>query len=77
MPLRKPAQAGAPHPRASITTTTSVVPGAALPKACRNPAYLPAVMAVVGCAYFIINTDPVSGLLSLLQGKPLGEVCRQ
>jgi hypothetical protein len=37
--------------------------------------YLPAVMAAVACAYFAINTVLVSGVLSLLHGKPLGEVC--
>ena len=39
--------------------------------------YRPAVMAVVACAYFIINTVLVSGVLSLLQSKPLAEVCSQ
>ena len=39
--------------------------------------YLPAVMALVACAYFVINTVLVSGILSLLHGKPLGEVCAQ
>jgi len=37
--------------------------------------YRPATMAVVACAYFIVNTVLVSGVLSLLQNKPLGEVC--
>jgi hypothetical protein len=39
--------------------------------------YLPAVMAIVACAYFVFNTALVSGVLALLQGRPLGEVCRQ
>ena len=39
--------------------------------------YLPAVIAIVACAYFIINTALVSGVLSLLQGKRLAEVCNQ
>jgi hypothetical protein len=39
--------------------------------------YHPAVMALVACAYFIFNTVLVSGVLSLLQNKPLGEVCSQ
>lgn len=39
--------------------------------------YRPAVMALVACAYFAINTVVVSGILSLLNGKPLAEVCRE
>jgi hypothetical protein len=39
--------------------------------------YLPAVMALVACAYFVINTVVVSGILSLLHGKPLVEACSQ
>jgi hypothetical protein len=39
--------------------------------------YLPAVMALVACAYFVINTVLVSGILSLLHKKPLAEVCGQ
>ena len=39
--------------------------------------YLPAVLAIVACGYFVINTAAVSGVLSLLQGKPLAEVCSQ
>ena len=39
--------------------------------------FLPAVIAMVACAYFIINTALVSGVLSLLQGKSLAEVCSQ
>ncbi len=39
--------------------------------------YRPAVLAVVACFYFIANTVLVSGVLSLLQNKPLREVCRQ
>jgi hypothetical protein len=40
-------------------------------------AYLPAVIAIVACVYFLINTALVSGVLSLLQGKRLAEVCNQ
>src|ERR1035441_3796314 len=36
--------------------------------------YLPAVIAVAACAYFLVNTVLVSGVLSLLQGKGLAEV---
>src|SRR6202034_406985 len=39
--------------------------------------YLPAVMAAVAFTWFVINTVLVSGVLSLLHGKPLGEVCAQ
>jgi hypothetical protein len=39
--------------------------------------YMAAVMAVVACAYFVVNTVLVSGVLSLLQSKPLAEVCGQ
>jgi hypothetical protein len=39
--------------------------------------YRPAVMALVACAYFVINTVVVSGILSLLNGKPLAEVCQE
>ena len=39
--------------------------------------YLPAVIAVAACAYFLVNTVLVSGVLSLLQGKGLAEVCSQ
>jgi hypothetical protein len=39
--------------------------------------HLPAVMALVAWVYFMVNTVLVSGVLSLLQSKPLGEVCRQ
>jgi hypothetical protein len=39
--------------------------------------YLPAVIAVVACAYFVVNTVLVSGVLSLVQRKPLAEVCGQ
>jgi len=38
---------------------------------------LPAVMALVACAYFVINTVLVSGILSLLHKKPLAEVFGQ
>jgi hypothetical protein len=37
--------------------------------------YQPAAIAVAACAYFIVNTVLVSGVLSLLQGKRLAEVC--
>lgn len=37
----------------------------------------PATLALVACLYFVANTFLVSGVLSLLQGKPLGEVCRE
>jgi hypothetical protein len=36
---------------------------------------LPAAIAVAACSYFIVNTVLVSGVLSLLQGKRLAEVC--
>jgi hypothetical protein len=39
--------------------------------------YRPATMAVVACTYFIVNTVLVSGVLSVLERKPLGEVCGQ
>jgi hypothetical protein len=39
--------------------------------------YLPAVIAIVACVYFLVNTALVSGVLSLLQGKRLSEVCNQ
>jgi hypothetical protein len=39
--------------------------------------YLPAVMAMVAFTWFVVNTVLVSGVLSLLHGKPLGEVCAQ
>jgi len=39
--------------------------------------YLPAVMATVAFTWFAVNTVLVSGVLSLLHGKPLGEVCAQ
>ena len=39
--------------------------------------YLPAVIAMAASAYFIVNTALVSGVLSLLQGKRLAEVCSQ
>jgi hypothetical protein len=39
--------------------------------------YLPAVLAVAACAYFIVNTVLVSGVLSLLQGKRLAGVCSE
>jgi hypothetical protein len=39
--------------------------------------YRPALMALVACVYFIVNTVLVSGVLCLLEKKPLGEVCSQ
>ncbi len=39
--------------------------------------YLPAVMAMMAFVYFAVNTVLVSGVLSLLHGKPLGEVFGQ
>jgi len=39
--------------------------------------HLPAVMAAVAFVYFAINTVLVSGILSLLQQKPIREVCGQ
>jgi hypothetical protein len=39
--------------------------------------YRPAVIALVACVYFVVNTVLVAGVLSLLQSKPLGEVCRE
>jgi hypothetical protein len=38
---------------------------------------LPAVIALIACTYFVINTGLVSGVLSLLQGKRLAEVSGQ
>ena len=37
--------------------------------------YQPAVIAVVACVHFLINTAVVSGVLSLLEGKRLSEIC--
>ncbi len=39
--------------------------------------YLPVALAVAACVYFVVNTVLVSGLLALLQGKGLKEVCSQ
>lgn len=39
--------------------------------------YSPAVMAIVAFVWFVVNTVLVSGVLSLLHGKPLGEVFAQ
>jgi hypothetical protein len=39
--------------------------------------HLPVVTAAVACVYFVVNTVLVSGVLSLLQNKPLGDVCGQ
>jgi hypothetical protein len=38
---------------------------------------LPAVTAAVACTWFVVNTVLVSGVLSLLENKPLAEVCSQ
>jgi len=35
--------------------------------------YLPAVITLVACLHFLINTAVVSGVLSLLQGKRLAD----
>ena len=39
--------------------------------------YRPAVMALVAGLYFVINTVLVSGVLSILEGKSLREVCQK
>jgi hypothetical protein len=39
--------------------------------------YRPAVLALVAALYFLINTGLVSGVLSLLEGRTLREVCRE
>ena len=39
--------------------------------------YWPAIMAVVACVYFLVNTVLVSGVLALLSGKRLPDVCGQ
>jgi hypothetical protein len=39
--------------------------------------YLPAVLAVAACTYFVVNTVLVSGVLSLLRGKRLAGVCSE
>ena len=39
--------------------------------------FRPAALALVACLYFVTNTVLVSGVLSLLQGKPLREVCQE
>jgi hypothetical protein len=39
--------------------------------------YLPAVLALIACVYFIVNTVIVSGVLSLIQNKPLGAICQE
>lgn len=39
--------------------------------------YRPAVLALVACVYFVLNTLLVSGVLSLLQGKSLRDICGQ
>jgi len=36
--------------------------------------YQPAVLALVACVFFVTNTALVSGVLSILQGKPMKEV---
>jgi hypothetical protein len=40
------------------------------------PDHQPAVLALVACVFFVTNTVLVSGVLTLLQGKPLKEVCQ-
>jgi hypothetical protein len=47
------------------------------PLAAGLASYRPALLALVACLYFATNTILVSGVLSLLEGKPLGEVCQQ
>src|SRR5712692_1602707 len=39
-------------------------------------AHRPAVLALVAAVHFFISTVVVSGVLSLLEGKPLGQVCQ-
>jgi hypothetical protein len=39
--------------------------------------FRPALLALAACAYFVVNTILVSGVLSLLQGEPLRQVSRQ
>jgi len=39
--------------------------------------YRPAVLALVAAQYFVVNTVLVSGVLALLEGKPLASVCRR
>ena len=39
--------------------------------------YRPAVLAFIAAVYFVVNTILVSGVLYLLEGKPLAEVCGQ
>ena len=39
--------------------------------------YRPAVIAAAACAYFVVNTVLVSGVLSLLEGKRLSQICSQ
>jgi hypothetical protein len=39
--------------------------------------YFPAVLALMAAVYFVINTGLVSGVLSLLQGKPLATVAEE
>jgi len=36
-----------------------------------------ALMSTLACAYFVVNTVLVSGVLALLQGKTLSEICAQ
>jgi hypothetical protein len=40
------------------------------------PDHQPAVLALVACVFFVTNTVLVSGVLSLLQGRPMKEVCQ-
>ena len=39
--------------------------------------YRPAVLVTGAAAYFLINTVIVSGILAILEGRSLGEVCRE
>jgi len=38
--------------------------------------FQPAALALVACVYFVVNTVLVSGVLALLEGKPLAAVCQ-
>ena len=46
-----------------------------LPSGLRNYEY--AVLAAAAAVYFVVNTVLVSGVLHLLEGKPLTELCRE
>jgi hypothetical protein len=60
----------------AISVSTCFILGRVWP-APRITPYMPAVIAVAACAYFIVNTVLVSGVLSLLQGKRLAAVCSE